>query len=184
MGFLGSSTIKNSPAMQEMQVTVLYCYVVLSPVFLKDYKEGWEPKNWCFQTVVLKKSLESILVCKEIKTVNLKKINPEYSLKGLMLKLQYFGHLMQRANSLEKIWWWEWLREGGEGGDRGWDSWIASLTWVWVNSRRQWRIRKPGVLHSMGLQGVGTTRILNNSKASGSQAFLSVPIDKKAQLLA
>ena len=49
----------------------------------------------------------------------LKEINPEYSLEGLMLKLQYFGHLMQKAESLEKILMWERLRAGGEGGDRG-----------------------------------------------------------------
>ena len=54
--------------------------------------------------MVLEKTLESPLDCKEIKTVNLEEINPEYSLEGLLLKLklQYFGHLMQRANSLEK----------------------------------------------------------------------------------
>ena len=54
--------------------------------------------------MVLEKTLESPLDCKEIKPVNLKDINPEYSLKGLMLKLklQYFGHLMQRADPLEK----------------------------------------------------------------------------------
>ena len=53
----------------------------------------------------------------------LKEINPEYSLEGLMLKLnlQYFGHLMWRANSLEKTWCWERLRAGGEGDRRGWD---------------------------------------------------------------
>ena len=53
--------------------------------------------------MVLEKTLESPLDCKEIKPI-LNKINPEYSLKGLMLKLklQYFGHLMQRADSLEK----------------------------------------------------------------------------------
>ena len=62
-----------------------------------DSKESWAPKNWCFWTVVLEKTLESPLDCKEI--------SPEYSLEGLMLKLklQYFGHLMQRANSFEKI---------------------------------------------------------------------------------
>ena len=54
--------------------------------------------------MALEKTLESSLDCKEIKSI-LKEINPEYSLEGLMLKLklQYFGHLMQRANSLEKI---------------------------------------------------------------------------------
>ena len=66
-----------------------------------DHKEHWVPKNWCFQIVVLEKTFESPLDCKEIKTVILKEISPEYSLEGLMLKLklQYFGHLMQRANS-------------------------------------------------------------------------------------
>ena len=58
----------------------------------------------CFQIVVLEKTLESPLDCKEIKSVNLKGNQPEYSLEGLILKLklQYFGHLMRRANSLEK----------------------------------------------------------------------------------
>ena len=65
-----------------------------------DHKEGWVPKNWCFWGVVLEKTLESPLDCKEI----LKEISPGCSLEGLMLKLklQYFGHLLQRADSLEK----------------------------------------------------------------------------------
>ena len=52
--------------------------------------------------MVLEKTFESPLDCKEIKPVILKEINPEYSSEGLMLKLKYFGHLMQRADSLEK----------------------------------------------------------------------------------
>ena len=52
--------------------------------------------------MVLEKTLENLLDCREIKPVNLKEINPEYSLEGLMLKLQYFGHLMQRAGLSEK----------------------------------------------------------------------------------
>ena len=71
-----------------------------------DYKESWVTKNWCFWTVVLEKTLESPLDCKEIQPVNpkKKKISPEYSLEGLMLKLklQYFGHLMRRTDSMEK----------------------------------------------------------------------------------
>ena len=61
------------------------------------------PKNWCFQTVVLEKMLESPLESKEIKPI-LNEISPENSLEGLMLKLklQYFGHLMQTVDSLEK----------------------------------------------------------------------------------
>ena len=68
-----------------------------------DNKEGWEPKNWCFQTVVLEKILASPFNSKEIKNQSiLKEINPEHSLERLKLKLQYFSGLMQRANSLEK----------------------------------------------------------------------------------
>ena len=70
-----------------------------------DHKESWAPKNWCFWTVVLEKTLQSPLGCKEIQPVHLKEINPEYSLERLLLKLklQYFGRLMWRADLLEKI---------------------------------------------------------------------------------
>ena len=67
-----------------------------------DHKKGWVLKNWCFQAVVLEKTLENPLDSMEIKPVNSKEINPKYLLEGLMLKLQYFGHLIWRANSLEK----------------------------------------------------------------------------------
>ena len=89
----------------------------------------------------------------------LREISPEYSLEGLMLKLklQYFGHLMQRANSLEKTLMLGRLKKRGEGGDRRLDGWMASLiqwTWVWANSGLYWRTGKPGVLQSMGSQRV------------------------------
>ena len=69
-----------------------------------DHKENWALKNWCFWTVVLEKTLESLLDCKDIQPVHPKEISPEYSLEGLMLKLklQYFGYLMQRTDSFEK----------------------------------------------------------------------------------
>ena len=69
-----------------------------------DYKESWVPKNWYFWTVVMEKTLESPLDCKESQPVHLKEIRLEYSLEGLMLKpkLQYFGHLMWRTDSFEK----------------------------------------------------------------------------------
>ena len=68
------------------------------------YKESWVLKNWCFWTVVLEKTLESPLDSKEIHQLIPKEISPEYSLEGLMLKLklQYFGHLMQRTDSFKK----------------------------------------------------------------------------------
>ena len=69
-----------------------------------DYKESWAPKNWCFWTVMLEKTLESPLDCRRSNQSILKEISSEYSLEGLMLKLklQYFGHLMWRADSFEK----------------------------------------------------------------------------------
>ena len=69
-----------------------------------DHKESWAQKNWCFWTVVLEKTLGSPLDFKEIQPVILKEINTECSLEGLMLKLklQYFGHLMWKADSFEK----------------------------------------------------------------------------------
>ena len=90
----------------------------------------------------------------------LKEINPEYSLEGLMLKLklQFFGHLMQRTESFERPWCWERLKVGREGDNREWDGWMASPTqwiWVWVNSRSWWWTGRPGMLQNMGSQGVG-----------------------------
>ena len=94
-----------------------------------DYKESWVPKNWCFWTLVLEKTLESPLDWKEINQSILKEISPEYSLEGLMLKLklQYFSHLMGRTDSLGKT-----LMLGKiEGGRRrGWQSmrWLDGIT--------------------------------------------------------
>ena len=90
-----------------------------------DYKERWAPKNWCFWTVVLEKTLESSLDCKEI----LKETSSDYSLEGLILKLklQYFGHLMRRADSFEKT-----LMLGKTEGrrSRGWQRirWLYGIT--------------------------------------------------------
>ena len=94
-----------------------------------DHKESWVPKNWCFSTVLLEKTLESPLDCKEIKSI-LQEIFPEYSLDVLLLKLkfQYFGHLIQRTDSLEKTLMLGRLKEGGKGDDRRWDGWMASPT--------------------------------------------------------
>ena len=103
-----------------------------------DHKEGWAMKNWCFWTVVLDKTLESPLAARRLNHSILKEIDPEYPLEVLMLKLQYFGHLRQRASSSEKT-----LMLGKIEGRRrrGWqrDGWMASLTqwtWIWANSRR------------------------------------------------
>ena len=88
-----------------------------------------------------------------------KEISPGCSLEGLMLKLkiQYFGHLMWRADSFEKTRCWEGLGAGEEGDGRGWDVWAASQaqwTRVWVNSRSLWWTRRPAVLQFVGSQRV------------------------------
>ena len=90
----------------------------------------------------------------------LKEISPGCSLEGMMLKLklQYFGHLMWRVDSLEKTLMLEGLGAGGKGDNRGWDGWMASLTqwtWIWVNSGSWWWTGRPGVLQFMGSQRVG-----------------------------
>ena len=125
-----------------------------------DYKESWALKNWCFWSICWRRLWRVPWTAKRCNQSILKEISPEYSLEGLMLKLklQYFGHLMRRSDSLEKI-----LMlgktEGGRrrGGDRGWDGWMAPTqwTWVWVNSGSWWWTGRPGVLQSMGSQRVG-----------------------------
>ena len=125
-----------------------------------DYKESWVPKNWCFWTVVLERLLRVPWTARRSSQSILREISPGYSLEGLMLKLklQYFGHLMWKADSFEKTLYWERLRAGGEGDDRGWDGWMASptrWTWVLVDSGSWWWTGRPDMLQFMGLQRVG-----------------------------
>ena len=99
----------------------------------------------------------------------LKGINHEYSLDQLMLelKLQYLGHLMWRANSLEKTLMLEKIETRGEGDDRGQDGWMASLTqwtWIWASSWRQLRTGKPRVFSPWGCKESDMTERLNNKK--------------------
>ena len=89
----------------------------------------------------------------------LKEISPGCSLEGTPMKLQYFGHLMRRVDSLEKTLMLGGLGAGGEEDNRGWDGWMASptrWTWVWVNSEGWWWTGRPGVLWFMGSQRVRT----------------------------
>ena len=125
-----------------------------------DCEESWVPKNWCFWTVVLEKTLESPLDCKEIQPVRSKGDQ----------SWVFFGRTDTKVET--PILWppdvKRWLigkdsdagRDWGqrEGDDRGWDGWMASptrWTWVWVNSGRWWWTGRPGVLWFMGSQRVG-----------------------------
>ena len=124
-----------------------------------DYKESWVAMNWCFWTVVWRRLLRVPLTARRSNQSIIKEISPEYSLEGLMLKLklQNFGQLMWRTDSLERPWCWDGLKAGGEGDDRGFNGWMASptqWTWVWVSSGSWWWTGRPGVLQSMGSQKV------------------------------
>ena len=124
-------------------------------------EESWALKNWRFWTVVLEKTAESPLDCTRRSNQSiLKEINPGCSLEALILKLklQYFGHLMWRADSLEKTLMMGKIEGRRRRDVRGWDGWMASLTqwtWVWVNSWSWWWTGRPGMLLFMGSQRVG-----------------------------
>ena len=120
-----------------------------------DNKERWEPENWCFWTVVLEKTLESPLDCKEIQSVHLKG-NQSWIFIGrtdVDTETNTLATCCKELTHLKRPWCWERLKAGGEEGDRGWDGWMASpAQWKWActSSGRWWRTRKPGIQQSMG----------------------------------
>ena len=126
-----------------------------------DYKESWVLKNCYFWTVVLEKTLESPLDSKEIQPVLDPKGNQSWIFIGKTdaeaeTPILWPSDAKNRLNGKDpdagKR-----LKARGEGDDRGWNGWMASLTWwtwVWVNSRSWWWTEKPGVLLSMGWQRV------------------------------
>ena len=125
-----------------------------------NYKESWALKNWCFWTVVLEKTLQSPLDCKETQPVH-HKGNQSWIFIGKTDAEAETPILwppnFEELTHWKRLWCCERLKAGGEGDDRGWDDWMASLTlwtWVWVSSRNCWWPRKPGILQSMGSQRI------------------------------
>jgi len=117
-----------------------------------DYKESWAPKTWCFWTVVLEKTLESPLDCKEIQPVH-PKGNQSWIFIGRTDAEAETPKLLatwcEELTYWKRPWCWERLKVGGEGDERGWDGWMATptqWTWVWaISSSWSWT-RRPGVL--------------------------------------
>ena len=115
-------------------------------------KKGWVRNNPCFLIVVLEKTPECPLDCKEIQPVNPKGNQPwiftgrtDAEAEVLILLATW----CEEPTHWKSPWCWERLRAGEEGRDRGWDDWKASLTqwtWVWANSGRQWKTGKPSML--------------------------------------
>ena len=124
-----------------------------------DCKEGRVPKNWCLQTVLLEKTLESLLDRKEIKPVNLK-VNQPWILIG-RTDAKGEAPIFWSPNNEQPTHWKDSDagkdREEGEEGARGWDGWMASpmqWPWTWANSGRRRGTGRPGVLQSTGSQRV------------------------------
>ena len=104
------------------------------------HKESWVLKNWCYWTVMLEKTLESPLDCKEIQPVHPKGNQSWIFIWKTDAKSWNSTTLAtwwEELTHLKRPWCWERLKAGGEGDDRGWDGWMPSMTqrtWVWVNS--------------------------------------------------
>ena len=137
-------------------------FPVVSHVWMSelDHKEGWVPKSRCFWNVVLEKTLESPLGCKEIQPVHpkgdpswvfIRRTDAEAE-TPILWPPDVKNWLIWKDPNAGKDW-----RQKEKGTTRGWDGWMASLTqwtWVWLNSGSWWWTGRPGVLQFMGSERV------------------------------
>ena len=141
--------------------------------------QHWAPKNWCFWTVMLEKTLESPLDCKEDPTkpscwkpvLNIHWKDWCWSCNSNTLAIW-----CKELTHWKRPWCWERLKAGGEGDGRGWDGWVASptqWTWFWINSGSWWWTGRPVMLQSLGLQRVGHEAIELNWMSPLLTPFLS-----------
>ena len=133
-----------------------------------DYKETLALKNWCFWAVVLEKTLESPLDCKEIQPIHPKGnqswIFIHWKDWGWSWNFNTWATWCEELTHWKRAWCWERLKAGGEGDDRAWDSWMASptqWTWVWVNSRSWWWTGRLACCSPWGRKDLDTTEWLN-----------------------
>ena len=139
-----------------------------------DHKESWSLKNLCFWTVVLEKTLQSPLDCEEIQPVHPKGSQSWIFIERTDAEAETLATWCKELTHWKRPWCWERLKAGGEGDDRGWDGWMASLnqwTWVWASSGSRWWTAKPGMLQSMVSQRVRHNWAIElNWNHQGSQA--------------
>ena len=157
-----------------------------------DCKESWVPKDWCFWTVVLEKTLESLLDFKEIQPVHSKRDQSWWKDWCWSWNSNTLATWCKELTHEKRLWFWERLKARGEGDDRGWDDWMASptlWTWVWVNSESWWWTGRPGMLQSMRLQRVGhdwmnwtelnwgQSRVIHNSGRHSAHQIPLLPLN-------
>ena len=152
--FLGSRSFftDRSSILKSRQITLSTKVHIVKAMVFPVVMYGWESwtirkaEHWrinAFELWCWRRLLRVTWIARRSNQYILKEISPEYSLEGLMLKLQYFGYWWVELTHWKKPWCWKRVKAGGEGNNRRWDGWMGSptwWTWVWASSRSWWQI--------------------------------------------